>query len=61
MMFADGTVFRGAWEEDEWLQSAAEPALCRMIGTGLQEAVAGQRAEFVIQVGLLADVSARSR
>lgn len=50
MVFADGTVFRGAWEEDEWLQSAAEPALCRMTGPGLQGAVAGQKAEFVIQV-----------
>jgi hypothetical protein len=51
MVFADGTVFRGAWEEDEWLQSAAEPALCRMSGPGLQGAIAGQRADFVIQVG----------
>lgn len=50
MVFADGTVFRGAWEEDEWLQSAAEPALCRMNGPGLQGAVAGQKAVFVIQV-----------
>lgn len=50
MLFADGTVFTGAWEEDEWLQSAAEPALCRMSGPGLKGAVAGQRAEFTIQV-----------
>jgi hypothetical protein len=50
MLFADGTVFRGAWEDDEWVQSAAEPALCRMSGPGLSQAVAGQRAEFVIEV-----------
>lgn len=59
MVFADGTVFRGAWEDDEWLQSAAEPALCRMTGTGLREAVAGQQAEFIIQVGVLAEGPAR--
>jgi hypothetical protein len=53
MVFADGTVFRGTWEEDEWLQSAAEPGLCRMVGAGLREAVAGHKAEFVIQVRLL--------
>jgi hypothetical protein len=52
MVFADGLVFRGAWQGDEWLQSAAEAALCRMSGPGLTAAVAGQRAEFVIQVGL---------
>lgn len=57
MVFADGLMFRGAWEDGEWLQSAAEPALCRMAGEGLRGAVAGQRAEFVIQVGAAAAVS----
>jgi hypothetical protein len=50
MLFADGVAFRGQWEDDVWLQSAAEPALCRLRGPGLARAVAGQRAEFNIKV-----------
>lgn len=50
MVFADGIVFRGMWEGDEWLQSAAEPALCRLQGPGLSGAVAGQNATFSIMV-----------
>ena len=49
--FADGTVFRGQWEEDAWLQSPAEPSLCTVAGPGLSHAVAGQQAAFSIQVG----------
>jgi len=49
-LFADGTRFRGEWEEDAWLQSAAEPALTRVSGPGLTKALAGQTASFVIQV-----------
>ncbi|DBB01026.1 TPA: hypothetical protein ACH3X1_000926 [Trebouxia sp. C0004] len=48
-LFADGTRFRGEWEEDAWLQSAAEPALTRVSGPGLTKALAGQTASFVIQ------------
>ena len=50
MVFADGTRFKGAWEEDEWLQSAAEPSLCRLKGPGLSRAVAGTQATFSIRV-----------
>jgi len=49
-LFADGTRFRGEWEEDAWLQSAAEPALTRVSGPGLTKALAGHTASFVIQV-----------
>ncbi len=49
-LFADGTRFRGEWEEDAWLQSAAEPALTRVSGPGLTAALAGHTASFVIQV-----------
>jgi hypothetical protein len=50
MVFADGVVFRGLWEEDSWVQSAADPVLCRLRGHGLSRAVAGKSAEFVIKV-----------
>ena len=49
-LFADGTRFRGEWEEDAWLQSAAELALTRVSGPGLTRALAGQTASFVIQI-----------
>lgn len=52
MAFADGTTFRGRWQSGAWLQSAADPARCRLRGRGLAHAVAGADAEFVIQVGL---------
>ena len=49
-LFADGTRFRGEWEEDAWLQSAAELPLTRVSGPGLTKAFAGKTASFVIQV-----------
>uniref|UniRef100_A0A383V7D2 MORN repeat-containing protein n=1 Tax=Tetradesmus obliquus TaxID=3088 RepID=A0A383V7D2_TETOB len=49
MVFPDGVVFRGLWEGDAWLQSAAEPGLCRLKGPGLSRAIAGQAAEFVLK------------
>lgn len=50
MVFADGVMFRGQWEEGAWLQSAADPALCRLRGPGLARAAAGHKAEFGIKV-----------
>ena len=50
--FADGTKFTGEWEDDAWLQSAAESSLCVATGDGLSHAAAGEEAEFVIQVSL---------
>ena len=47
-MFADGTQFRGEWEEDAWLQSAADPALSKVVG--LTDGLAGQHTSFTIQV-----------
>ena len=47
-LFADGTCFRGEWEEDAWLQSAADPALSKVVG--LTDGLAGQRTSFSIQV-----------
>jgi hypothetical protein len=32
MLFADSTAFNGLWDDDEWIQSAAEPTLCRLSG-----------------------------
>ncbi len=49
-LFADGVRFTGRWEVDEWVQSAAEPARCRASGKGLCRALAGQVAEFTIEV-----------
>lgn len=40
----------GEWEDDGWVQSAAEPSKCRVAGPGITRAVAGQQAEFLIQV-----------
>lgn len=48
MMFPDGVIFRGMWENDEWIQSAADPALCRITGPGISRALAGQKAGFKI-------------
>jgi len=50
--FADGTVFRGEWEADAWVQSLAEPRLCRLSGLGLARALAGTPAAFDIEVRL---------
>jgi hypothetical protein len=51
MVFADGTSFTGRWNGGAWLQSAADPARCRLRGGGLARAVAGEAAGFNIQVG----------
>jgi MORN repeat len=47
--FADGTKFRGEWEDDGWVQSAAEPELCRVSGAGVARATAGREAAFGIE------------
>ena len=39
----------GDWEEDCWLQSAADPAHCRVAGAGVTRAVAGQEANVLIE------------
>jgi hypothetical protein len=49
MVFADGTSFKGRWEDGAWVQSAADPARCRLRGGGLARAAAGRPAGFVIQ------------
>lgn len=33
--FADGTLFRGAWQDDQWVQTEAEPSFSRVAGPGL--------------------------
>ena len=48
--FADGNVFRGEWQEDHWVQSEAEPSLCRVAGPGLSMCTAGRPATFTILV-----------
>lgn len=52
-LFADGVRFTGRWEDDEWVQSAADPARCRAAGKGLCRALAGHVAQFTIEVGLV--------
>ena len=48
--FADGVKFRGEWEADGWVQSAADPARCKVLpAPGLCRAVAGQEATFSIE------------
>lgn len=51
MVYADGTRFRGRWEDDYWVQSAAHPVYTRVRGRRLARAVAGQQSSFTIQVG----------
>jgi hypothetical protein len=41
------------------VQSAADPQHCRVAGPGVTKAVAGQRAELVIEVGAPACLPAR--
>jgi len=48
--FADGSLFHGQWEEDQWMQSEAEPGLCRVSGSGLSSATAGIDAVLTIKV-----------
>lgn len=47
-------LLRGQWEDDEWVQSSADPSLTRVRGPGLARAVAGQPATFVIKVRCMA-------
>lgn len=50
--FADGRLFRGEWQEDSWLQSEAEPALCRVRGPGTAQATSGNETTLTISVRL---------
>ena len=50
--FVDGKLFRGEWQEDCWLQSEAEPAMCKVAGQALAQATAGQEATLSILVRL---------
>lgn len=49
-LFADGVRFYGHWRDDAWCQTAAHPRLCRATGDGLERAVAGRQATFLLQV-----------
>ena len=49
--FADGSLFHGEWQEDHWMQTEAEPALCKVVGDGLSSATAGVEASVTIVVG----------
>ena len=40
----------GRWEDDGWVQSAADPQRCRVAGPGVTRAIAGQQGELVIEV-----------
>ena len=51
--FANGNFFRGEWQEGCWLQSEAEPSLCRVSGTGLAHAKAGTDTVLSILVRVL--------
>jgi hypothetical protein len=46
--YADGSVFRGEWEEDCWLQSTADPTFTKVSGPGLSRGVAGEDTVFTI-------------
>ena len=47
--YADGTKFRGEWEDDCWLQSTADPTFTRVHGPGLSRGIAGEPSIFVIE------------
>ena len=47
--YADGTKFRGEWEDDCWLQSTADPTFTRVHGPGLSRGIAGEPSVFVIE------------
>ena len=49
-VFADGTQFKGPWEQDMWVQSLACPHKSSVEGWGSARAVAGFPASFTIQV-----------
>ena len=48
--FADGTLFEGLWQGDQWLQTDADPGHSQVRGRGLGIAVAGQDTSFRIHV-----------
>ena len=48
-VFKDGTKYRGEWDQDEWVQSSADPELTKVFGPGISRAIAGQQATFGIQ------------
>jgi hypothetical protein len=47
--FADGTKFRGEWEEDCWVQSTADPEFSKVLGPGLARGVAGEDTIFGVE------------
>ena len=47
--YADGSKYRGEWEEDCWLQSTADPALTKVFGPGLSRGIAGEPTMFCIE------------
>ena len=47
--YADGTKFRGEWEDDCWLQSTADPTFTKVHGPGLSRGIAGEPSVFVIE------------
>ena len=59
VLFLMSLYLRGMWEDDEWIQSAADPALTRIKGPGLSRASAGQEATFIIKVCAYLAVSSK--
>jgi hypothetical protein len=47
--YADGSKYRGEWEEDCWLQSTADPAFTKVFGPGLSRGLAGEATTFGIE------------
>lgn len=47
--FQDGTTFKGAWDDDGWVQTAADAARSKVAGAGIVRAEAGKTAKFLIQ------------
>lgn len=53
ILFATSSIrWSGAWVEDEWTQSWAVAPLSRVAGPGRNRAVAGKRAQLVIEVNV---------
>lgn len=46
--FEDGTTFKGAWDDDGWVQTAADAAKSRVAGAGIVRAEAGKVSKFLI-------------
>ena len=47
--YADGSKFRGEWEEGCWLQSTADPTFTRVHGSGLSRGIVGEPTTFCIE------------